>query len=96
MQPELYGAVAGSVADPGLGTLAGWFLGASGGLLLDYASNRASERLGRADLEQASNEALKATIGELSRALQRDLSQAVDVWFDDTIAIVAERKLGRK
>jgi hypothetical protein len=96
MQPEIYGTVAGSVVDPGLGTFAGWILGASGGLLLDYISNRASERLGRADLEQASNEALKTTIGELSRALQRDLSQSVDVWFDDTRAIVAEQKLGRK
>lgn len=96
MQPELYGAVAGSIADPGLGTLAGWLLGASGGLLFDYVSNRASERLGRADLEQASNEALKATIRELSRALQRDLSQAVDVWFDDTGAIVTEQKLAVK
>jgi hypothetical protein len=96
MQPELYGAVAGSVAEPGLGTLAGWLIGASGGLLFDYVSNRASERLGRPDLEQASIEALKATLGELSRALQRDLSQAVDVWFDDTSAIVAERKLGLK
>jgi len=96
MQPEIYGTVAGSVVDPGLGTFAGWILGASGGLLLDYVSNRASERLGHADLEQASNEALKTTIGELSRALQRDLSQSVDVWFDDTRAIVAEQKLGRK
>ncbi len=96
MQPELYGAAAGSLADPGIGTLAGWLLGAGGGLLFDYVSNRTSERLGRADLEQASNEALKATIGELARALQRDLSQAVDVWFEDTSAIVAEQKLGRK
>jgi hypothetical protein len=51
---------------------------------------------GRGELEQAGNEALKATIGELSRALQRDLSQAVDVWFDDKRAIVSEQKLGRK
>jgi hypothetical protein len=55
-----------------------------------------SERLGRGELEQASSEALKATIGELSRAFRRDLSQAVDVWFDDTRAIVAEQKLGKK
>lgn len=96
MQPELYGAVAGSVADPGVGTLGGWVLGAGAGLLFDYVSNRVSERLGRADLEQASNEALNATIAELSRALQRDLLQAVDVWFDDTRAIIVEQRLGRK
>ena len=96
MQPELYGVIAGSVIDPGLGTFAGWVAGAGTGLLFDYASNRVSERLGRGELEQASNEALTATIGELSRALQRDLSQSVDIWFDDTRAIVAEQKLGRK
>jgi hypothetical protein len=96
LQPELYGVVAGSVVEPGAGTFAGWFVGAGAGLLFDYVSNRVSERLGRGELEQASNEALKATIGELSRAFQRDLSQAVDVWFDDTRAIVSEQKLGRK
>lgn len=90
--PELYGAAAGSVVEPGAGTAAGWVIGAAGALVFDYVSNRQSERLGRAELERASNEALKATIGELSRALQRDLSQAVDVWFDDTQAIVAEQK----
>jgi len=71
-------------------------VGAGAGLLFDYVSNRVSERLGRRELERASNEALKATIGELSRAFRRDLSQAVDVWFDDTRAIVAEQKLGKK
>jgi hypothetical protein len=96
MQPELYGVVAGSVVDPGVGTFAGWLVGAGAGLLFDYVSNRVSERLGRGEVEQANNEALKATMGELSRALQRDLSQAVDVWFDDTHAIVAEKKLGIK
>jgi hypothetical protein len=45
LQPELYGAVAGSVVDPGAGTFAGWFVGAGAGLLFDYVSNRVSERL---------------------------------------------------
>jgi hypothetical protein len=89
MQSGLYGAVAGSVVEPGAGTFAGWLVGASGGLLFDYVINHVTERLGRGELEQASNEGLKATIGELSRALQRDLSQAIDIWFDDTRAVVA-------
>jgi hypothetical protein len=96
MQPGLYGAVAGSVVEPGVGTFAGWLVGASGGLLFDYVINRVTERLGRGELEQASNEGLKATIEELSRALQRDLSQAIDIWFDDTRAVVADQKLGIK
>jgi len=96
MQPELYGAVAGTIVDPGVGTVTGWFLGAGAGLLFDYASNRVSERLGRGELEQASNEALKATIDELSRALERDLFQTVDIWFDDTSAIIARNGLGKK
>ena len=96
MQPEVYGAVAGSFAEPGVGTAIGWAVGAGGGILFDYAVNRAREHLGRAEFEQASKDAFEATIGELSRALQRDLSQAVDVWFDDTRAIVAEQKLRKK
>src|SRR5258708_21528894 len=58
MQPEIYGTVAGSVVDPGLGTFAGWILGASGGLLLDLRSNRANARVVRADLQQASSRAV--------------------------------------
>jgi hypothetical protein len=96
MQPEVYGAVAGSFAEPGVGTAIGWAVGAGGGILFDYAVNRAREHLDRAEFEQASKDALEATIAELSRALQRDLSQAVDVWFDDTRAIVAEQKLRKK
>ncbi|MBR0863487.1 hypothetical protein JQ614_17250 [Bradyrhizobium diazoefficiens] len=96
MQPEIYGAAAGSFAEPGVGTAIGWAVGAGGGILFDYAVNRAREHLGREEFEQASKDALDATIGELSRALQRDLSQAVDVWFDDTRAIVAEQKFRKK
>ena len=64
------------------------------GLAAQYCSitvsNRQREHLDRAELEQASTEALKVTIGELSLSLERDLSQAIDVWFDDTRAIVVE------
>ncbi|PAY03838.1 hypothetical protein CK489_36675 [Bradyrhizobium sp. UFLA03-84] len=91
MQPEIYGAVAGSFAEPGVGTAIGWAVGAGGGVLFDYAINRAREHLGRAEFEQVNRGELEATIG-----LQRDLSQAVDVWFDDTRAIIAEQEVAQK
>lgn len=96
LQPEIYGAAAGTFAEPGVGTAIGWAVGAGGGILFDYVVNRAHEHLGRAEFEQASKDALDATTGELSRALQRDLSQAIDVWFDDTRAIVTEQKLRKR
>jgi hypothetical protein len=96
LELEIYGTVGGTFIEPGGGSLVGWFVGAGTAVVLDYVSNWQRERLGRAEFEQASADALQATIGELSRALQRDLLQTVDVWFDDTRAIVAEQKLGRK
>jgi hypothetical protein len=96
LELEIYGTVGGTFIEPGGGSLVGWFAGAGTAVVLDYVSNWQRERLGRAEFEQASVDALQATIGELSRALQRDLLQTVDVWFDDTRAIVAEQKLGRR
>ena len=93
MQPQILGLVVGSVVEPGLGSLAGWLVGASGGLAFDYFSNRNRERLDRADFEMANAEALRVTTEEWSRALQRDLFRAVDAWFDDTRMIVAEQRL---
>jgi hypothetical protein len=93
LQPEIYGFVAGSVAEPGAGSFAGLLAGASGALLVDYISNRQSERVGRADFEQAGTEALNVTIDELSRAFRHDLFGAIDAWFDDARAIVAEQQL---
>lgn len=96
LQFEIYGTVGGTFIEPGGGSLVGWFAGAGTAVVLDYVSNWQRERFGRAEFERASADALQATTGELSRALQRDLLQAVDVWFDDTRAIVAEQKLGSK
>lgn len=96
LQLEIAGAAGGTFIEPGGGSLAGWLAGAGTAVVLDYVSNWWLGRLGRAEFEQASADALQATIGELSRALQRDLLQTVDVWFDDTRAIVAEQKLGKK
>lgn len=96
LQFEIYGTVGGTAIEPGGGSLVGWLAGAGTAIVYDYVSNWQRERLGRPEFEQASAEALQATTGELSRALRRDLIQAIDVWFDDTRAIVAEQKLGRK
>lgn len=96
LQLEIYGTIGGTVVEPGGGSLVGWFAGAGTAVVFDYVSNWQRQRFGRAEFEQASADALQATTGELSRALQRDLLQAVDVWFDDTRAIVAEQKLGSK
>jgi hypothetical protein len=96
LQPEIYGFVAGSVVEPGAGSVGGLLVGAGGALAFDYAFNWQRERFGRAEFEQANREALKVTKAELSRALQRDLLGAVDAWFDDAQTIVAEQKLGKK
>ncbi|RZN24612.1 hypothetical protein CWO90_28605 [Bradyrhizobium sp. Leo121] len=95
LQPEIYGLVAGSVVEPGMGSLGGVLIGAGGALIFDYAFNWRRERLGRAEFEQTNAEALKVTKAELSRAFQRDLLGAVDAWFDDTQKVVAEQKLGK-
>jgi hypothetical protein len=96
LQPEIYGFVAGSVAEPGVGSLAGLLVGAGGALIFDYAFTWQRERLDRAEFERVNAGALKVTKAELSRALQRDLLGAVDAWFDDTRTIVAEQKLGKQ
>lgn len=95
LQPEIYGLVAGTVVEPGVGSLGGVLIGAGGALILDYAFNWRRERLVRAEFEQTNAEALKVTKAELSRAFQRDLLGAVDAWFDDTQKVVAEQKLGK-
>ncbi|WP_456636988.1 hypothetical protein [Bradyrhizobium sp. USDA 10063] len=96
LQPEIYGFAAGSVVEPGVGSLGGLLIGVGGALIFDYTFNWQREHLERAEFEQANAEALKVTKAELSRALQRDLLRAVDAWFDDTRTIVAEQKLSRK
>jgi hypothetical protein len=96
LYPQLLGFAAGSAVEPGAGSLAGWLIGAGGALVIDYAFNWQTERLGRAEFEAASVGALSATKAEYSRAMQRDLAHAVDIWLDDTRAIVVEQQLVRR
>jgi hypothetical protein len=95
IRPQMIGFTAGSVIEPGGGSLAGWLAGAAGGIALDYVYSVRRERLGRSDFENATAEALSTTIGEWGRVIQRDLFRAIDAWFDDTRAIVAEHKIHR-
>jgi hypothetical protein len=94
--PELLGLVVGSVIEPGAGSFVGWVVGLSGGLAFDYLFNKYRERNDRADFERANAEALNAVIDEWSRAIQRELFRAVDVWFDDTGNIVAEHRIHKQ
>jgi len=96
MRPQIVGAAAGTMFEPGLGTLAGWALGAGSGLAMDYFWNKSRERLDRPEFESENAQALDATIQEWSRAMQRDLFKAIDVWFEDTRGVVAEFKIQRR
>jgi hypothetical protein len=53
------------------------------------------ERFERADFEKSNAEALNATIREWSRAIEKGLFRAIDVWFDDTRTVVVEQKIGK-
>ncbi|MCK9913694.1 hypothetical protein MXD81_31380 [Microbacteriaceae bacterium K1510] len=96
MRPQIIGAAAGTMFEPGLGTAVGWVVGAGSGVAMDYLWDKGEEWLDRPEFERANAQALDATIQEWSRAIERDLFGAIDVWFEDTRAVVAEFKLRRK
>jgi hypothetical protein len=96
MRPQIVGAAAGTMFEPGLGTLAGWAIGAGSGIAMDYFLNKNRERLDRPEFESANAQAMDATTQEWSRAMQRDLFAAINVWFDDTRGVVAEFKTQRR
>jgi len=96
MRPQIIGAAAGTMVEPGLGTAAGWALGAAGGVAIDYLMSKGEEWLDRPKFVHANGQALDATIQEWSRVMQRDLFVAVDAWFEDTRDMVAELKIQRK
>lgn len=96
MRPQIIGAAAGTMVEPGLGTAAGWALAAAGGVAIDYLISKGEEWLDRPEFVHANGQALDATIQEWSRVMQRDLFVAVDAWFEDTRNVVAELKIQRK
>jgi hypothetical protein len=96
MRPQIIGAAAGTMFEPGLGTVAGWALGATSGLAIDYLVSKGEDWLDRPDFVRANAQALDATVQEWSRVMQRDLFKAVDAWCEDTRGVVAEFKIQRK
>lgn len=96
MRPQIIGAAGGTMIEPGLGTAAGWIAGAGSGVAMDYLWDKGEEWLNRREFERTNAQALDATIREWSRAMQRDLFQAIDAWFEDTRGVVADFKLLRK
>ena len=96
MRPQILGAATGTMFEPGLGTVAGWALGAASGVTIDYFMSKGQERLDRPDFVRANAQALDTTVQEWSRVMQRDLFKAVDAWLEDTRDVVAEFKIQRK
>ena len=92
--------LAGPYVARGLGTAAATAVGASGGpmgamiggatgLGLDYAINEGVEYAERDSLEAGVTEALKLQQRQWQQTMQSSLAEAVDVWFDDLVELLA-------
>jgi len=80
------GAAAGS-AEPGLGTA----IGALAGAALDWGISRFTDYIQRDGFIADNSAALDATITAWKGAMLPPIDKAIDVWFDDTRAIVASQ-----
>jgi hypothetical protein len=80
------GAAAGSV-EPGLGTA----IGALAGAALDWGISRFTDYVQRDGFIADNSAALDATITAWKGAMLPPVDKAIDVWFDDTRAIVASQ-----
>jgi hypothetical protein len=80
------GAAAGSV-EPGLGTA----IGALAGAALDWGISRFTDYVQRDGFIADNSAALDATITAWKGAMLPPIDKAIDVWFDDTRAIVASQ-----
>jgi hypothetical protein len=92
--------LAGPYVARGLGTAAATAVGASGGpmgamvggatgLGLDYVINEGIEYAERDSLEAGVTEALGIQQRQWQQTMQSSLSEAVDVWFDDLVELLA-------
>jgi len=92
--------LAGPYVARGLGTAATTAVGASGGPMgaviggatgigLDYAINEGIEYAERDSLEAGVTEALGIQQRQWQQTMQSSLSEAVDVWFDDLVELLA-------
>ena len=80
------GATVGSI-EPGLGTA----LGALAGAALDWGISKFRESLERDDFIADNSAALDATIASWQGRISPEIDRAIDVWFDDTRAIIAKQ-----
>jgi hypothetical protein len=78
------GAVGAALAGP-----LGVALGAGVGLLIDYGVNEGVELIEREPFVDDVDRAVSATFREWEEAMQTSLGDAVDVWFDDTVQLMA-------
>ncbi len=82
-------AAAGGAVVGALGGPAGLVVGGAVGLGTDYLVNQSVELAGRENLESALHDGIMATQAELQVAMARSLEQAVQIWFDDSIQLLA-------
>jgi hypothetical protein len=94
--------LAGPYVARGLGTVTATAVGASGGVMgavvggaaglgIDYAINEGVEFAERDSLEAGVDESLQLQQQQWSETMQTSLDQAVDVWFDDLVELLAAR-----
>ena len=79
------GGAVGSVGGP-LGTVAGIGVG----LAVDYLINEGVELTQRTDFTADVKEAVAATQKEWETLFQREISKAIDIWFDDTLHLLPQ------
>ena len=78
------GAVVGSI-EPGIGTA----IGALAGLAIDWGLSQFQEYMQRDDFIADNSAALDATIAAWKGKIAPEIDKSIDVWFDDTRAVVA-------
>jgi hypothetical protein len=78
------GAGTGALAGP-----VGVVVGGVAGLGVDYLINEGVELLQRDEFESAVRESLAGTEGQIQSLMGTELERAVQVWFDDSIQLLA-------
>ncbi len=76
-----------------MGGPVGFAVGGAVGLGVDYLVNEGVELSGRDELEVALHDGVAGTRVELEGVMAGSLTQAVQVWFDDSIQLLAAYEL---
>lgn len=80
------GAAAGTLVEPGGGTVVGAVTGILIGTAADYFINEADKHFNRDKFIAANQEALDATVDAWSSKVKANVEAAIDHWFDDARA----------